>query len=92
MTLYRKLLHKVPEVEVLKQAGTDNVEALITAAQLRWAGHVKRMPDERIPKLLLYGELQLGKRKTEIQGCIKTPPEEKWSGRCPLRGTGPGPT
>ena len=27
MTLYRKLLHKVPEVEVLKQAGTDNVEA-----------------------------------------------------------------
>ena len=53
-------------VEVLKRAGADSVEALITAAQLPWAGHVWRIPDERIPKLLLYvlyGELQQGKRK-----------------------------
>ena len=30
--------------------------------QLRWTGHVTTMPDERLPKKVLYGEPQEGKR------------------------------
>ena len=53
----------VSNVEVLRRAGLDSVEAVLTTMQLRWTGHVIRMEDHRIPKQLLYGELAEGKRK-----------------------------
>ena len=53
---------RIPDTEVLKRAGMQRVHTLLKLAQLRWTGHVTRMPDERLPKKILYGELQVGKR------------------------------
>ena len=69
----RKLLKikwqdKIPDTEVLKKANVQSVYTILKLAQLRWTGHVTRMPDERLPKKVLYGELQEGKRS---QGGLK---------------------
>ena len=53
---------RVPDVEVLRRAHTVSVEALVTVGQLRWAGHVRRMANNRLPKAVFYSELRQGKR------------------------------
>ena len=52
---------KIPRAEVLKRTGTQSVHTLLKLAYRRWTGHVTRMPDERLPKKVFYGELQVGK-------------------------------
>ena len=63
----RKLLKikwqdRITDKEVLKRTGMQSIHTLLKLAQLRWTGHVTRMPAERLPKKILYGELQVGKR------------------------------
>ena len=53
---------KIPHSEILKRTDCTSIEYLLNRAQLRWVGHVVRMPRSRIPKQLLYGELTEGKR------------------------------
>ena len=67
LSCLRKLLKikwqdKIPDTEVLKKAGMQSMHTVLKLAQLRWTGHVIRMPDERLPKKVFYGELQEGKR------------------------------
>ena len=49
-------------LEVLNQAKSTSIEATISKAQLRWVGHVIRMEEWWMPRRLMYGELQDGKR------------------------------
>ena len=35
---------------------------MLLTRQLRWAGHLSRMEDTRLPKAVFYGELCQGKR------------------------------
>ena len=67
LSCLRKLLKikwqdKIPDREVLKKAGMQSMHTVLKLAQLRWTGHVIRMPDERLPKKVFYGELPEGKR------------------------------
>ena len=53
LSCLRKLLKirwqdKIPDTEVLKKAKMQSVHTLLKLAQLRWTGHVTRMPDERL--------------------------------------------
>ncbi|GFO13982.1 hypothetical protein PoB_004048700 [Plakobranchus ocellatus] len=66
----------VTNVEVLEQAEIPSIEALIAKSQLRWAGHVFRMKDHRLPKIALYGEIRSGHRyrgapKKRYKDCLK---------------------
>ena len=45
-----------------KRAGMQSVHTLLKRTQLRWTVHVTRMPEEHLPKKILYGELEMGKR------------------------------
>ena len=68
----RKLLRlkwqdKVPDTEILEQAGMSSIFTMLRKTQLRWAGHVLRMPEKRLPKYILYGELLTGARSREVQ-------------------------
>ena len=48
--------------EVLKRASLPSIESILLQMQLRWAGHVTRMEDIRMPKAVFFSELRGGKR------------------------------
>ena len=54
--------HKVTHSEIRSRAGIPSIESMLLNRQLRWLGHVIRMPHNRLPHHVLYGQLQLGRR------------------------------
>jgi hypothetical protein len=71
---------KVTNNEVLERCTTTGIEAMLITAQLRWAGHVMRMDDTRMPKQLLYGELKEHTwwTKKAFQGLAEAQHEAMW--------------
>ena len=53
----------ITNVEVLEQAKVSSIEAMILKYQLQWAGHVSRMEDHRLPKMVMFGELSTAHRE-----------------------------
>ena len=67
---------RVPYTEVLHRANMPGVEALIIKAQLRCVGHVVRMDDTRLPKMIFFSELASGTRNIgrplkRFKDCLK---------------------
>ena len=63
----RRLAHirwqdMTPNTTVLERCEISGMEEFLIAAQLRWAGHVIRMDDHRIPKQVCYSQLVRGSR------------------------------
>ena len=54
---------RIPHTQILERTKCTSIEAMVTKRQLRWLGHVIRMPDNRLPKQILYGQLKDGQRR-----------------------------
>jgi len=54
--------HKVRHVEIRHRANINSMEYIVMQRQLRWLGHVIRMPSNRLPLYVLYGEHLHGSR------------------------------
>ena len=52
----------ITNIIVLERADITSIEAMLLKIQLRWAGHVARMEDHRLPKIILYSEISSGLR------------------------------
>jgi len=47
---------------MFSKAEITPVQHLLAQTQLHWLGHLIRLPDNRLPRWLLYGELSQGQR------------------------------
>ena len=52
---------QVSSEEVLKRASLPSIQSILLQVQLRWAGHITRMEDIRMPKAVFLSKLQEGK-------------------------------
>ena len=46
-------LHRISTAELLVRTGLNSIDVYITRRQLRWLGHVSRMPSDRLPRKML---------------------------------------
>ena len=56
------LLDHVPNLDILNRCNTFFAEPQLQSKRLRWLGHILKMPNDRLPRMLLFGEVK-GLRK-----------------------------
>ena len=71
---------RTPDTDVLAMCGSPTIGARLMTNQMRWAGHLARMQDGRLPKLpkqLFEGTTWT---KKEVSGCDQgqSKPHETW--------------
>ena len=52
---------------MLQRTNMENVVAMLVYSQLRWAGHVVSLPNDRLPKAAMYGEFTSQQKKGDRQ-------------------------
>ena len=52
----------ISNADILTQANLPSMYELLIQRNLRWAGHINRMDDSRLPKQILYSQLKEGVR------------------------------
>lgn len=62
----------VPNEEVLRKAEMMTIEDIIRQRRLRWAGHLSRMPEDRIAHRIAFAELREGHRG-------RHKPKQRWT-------------
>ncbi|KAI8503939.1 hypothetical protein Bbelb_180070 [Branchiostoma belcheri] len=58
--------------------GSELIETTVARHRLRWAGHVRRMPTTRLPRQILFSQLESG---TRPRGAPKHPREDRTAWR-----------
>ena len=48
---------KLTNIKVIKRAGLPSMEDFLIRKNLRWTGHLLRMPTDRLPRQILYSQL-----------------------------------
>ena len=49
--------------EIDELLGDENIVRLIKTLRIRWLGHIERMSEERMPKMILNSKIDSGRRR-----------------------------
>ncbi|VDL91635.1 unnamed protein product [Schistocephalus solidus] len=72
LSCLRKILklgwqYRISDTEILELTAILSFHAMLRQMQLRWSGHLVRMDDECVPKLLFYGDVATSAHRYEGQ-------------------------